>query len=60
MTSDLERRLAEHGAGRGAFEYAAPECRELLQACVAAAVPPPDVGYELVNELDRVAGTLVQ
>jgi hypothetical protein len=44
------------GAWAEAFEYAAPECGGLLDACQKAGTPAPVVGYELANAVGRVTG----
>jgi len=36
------------------LEYADEECTDLLHACITAEVPPPIVGYELVDGAGRV------
>ncbi|MEA3335485.1 MAG: DEAD/DEAH box helicase [Chloroflexota bacterium] len=37
-----------------AFDYADPACRSLLDACHAAGLPAPVVGYELADEAGQV------
>jgi hypothetical protein len=44
------------GAWAEAFEYAAPECGGLLDACQKAGTAAPVVGYELANAAGRVTG----
>jgi len=39
-----------------AVEYA-PECGELLRACIEAATSPPVVGYELLDNAGRIGGS---
>jgi hypothetical protein len=52
----IELALDWSGAWAEAFEYAAPECGGLLEACQKAGTPAPVVGYELANAAGRVTG----
>lgn len=46
--------VVESSAWQEAFEFADPVCRPHLQAVQKAALPPPEVGYELADASNRI------